>query len=380
MFRIDKGSNRISRLEAVRFSDLGFGEREHLQEWIAHQPDALGEELLIIQKEFAGFDETKERLDLLALDKQGSLVIIENKLDDSGRDVVWQSLKYVSYCSTLSKTNIATIYQQHLDRTGAGGNAQQLICSFLDQEDFGEVKINTGNNQRIILVAALFRKEVTSTVLWLLRHGIDIKCFKATPFKHDGLLLLNLEQIIPLAEAEELMIGMSKKEAEEDDTERVDATRHTLRLAFWRELLDALEQAGIDLYANVSPGKDHWLSAGAGVSGIHYSMIFSKDEARVEFVLSSPSKDRNKMLFDYLFGRKNSLEAAFGCPMDWRRLDDNKVSLIVYAKAFDGFNRDSWPDMISWLVSHIKKLEATFRPEMENLRKLKAKFSRDSET
>ena len=49
-------------------------------------PGCLGEELLIIQKEFSGFDDTQERLDLLALDKDGRLVVIENKLDDSGRD------------------------------------------------------------------------------------------------------------------------------------------------------------------------------------------------------------------------------------------------------------------------------------------------------
>jgi hypothetical protein len=30
----------------------------------------LGEELLIIQKEFDGFEDTNERLDLLALDKK----------------------------------------------------------------------------------------------------------------------------------------------------------------------------------------------------------------------------------------------------------------------------------------------------------------------
>jgi hypothetical protein len=30
------------------------------------------DELLIIQKEFAGFDDTKERLDLLALDKKAT--------------------------------------------------------------------------------------------------------------------------------------------------------------------------------------------------------------------------------------------------------------------------------------------------------------------
>lgn len=56
---------------------------------IAKAPSCLDEELLIIQKEFDGFDGTNERLDLLALDRSGALVIIENKLDDTGRDVTW---------------------------------------------------------------------------------------------------------------------------------------------------------------------------------------------------------------------------------------------------------------------------------------------------
>src|SRR5574344_1220366 len=118
MYLIDKTQNRIKELEKKTFSELGFKERKHLQEWLAHQPTALGEELLIIQKEFNGFNDTNERLDLLALDKQGNLVVIENKLDDSGKDVVWQVLKYVSYCSSLTKQNIVDIYQQYLNKNG----------------------------------------------------------------------------------------------------------------------------------------------------------------------------------------------------------------------------------------------------------------------
>ena len=71
-----------------------------MQEWIAKCPECLGEELLIIQKAFDGFDETKERLNLLALDKQGGLVVIENKLDDSGKDVVWLALIRVNLAVT----------------------------------------------------------------------------------------------------------------------------------------------------------------------------------------------------------------------------------------------------------------------------------------
>lgn len=368
MYRINHQTNRISKLKQMRFSELGFSERNHLQEWLANQPDALGEDLLIIQKEFDGFDDTKERLDLLAIDKQGALVIIENKLDDSGRNVVWQSLKYASYCSTLSKLKIAEIYQKYLDKTDPGKEAQTLICDFLGKEDFVEVALNPRNNQRIIMVAAEFRKEVTSTVLWLLKHELQVKCFKATPFQDGNDLFLTVEQLIPLPEAEELMIGISEKEVEEQSQERAQASRFQLRTDFWHQTLEALEQAKVALYSNVSPSRDHWLNAGSGLSGVHYAMIFNRDEARVNFVLGRASREQNKALFDLLHAQAETVNRAFGAPLSWRRMDDKKVSIIEYTQPFDGHNRTSWPAMIAWLVEHIQRLEAAFDAQIPHLR------------
>jgi hypothetical protein len=378
MFRINHTSNRIIKLKEVSFSELGFTERNHLQEWLANQPDALGEELLIIQKEFDGFDDTRERLDLLAIDKQGGLVIIENKLDDSGRNVVWQALKYASYCSTLSKTQIGDIYQTYLDKSGPGNDAKAQICEFLGQEDFDEVVLNPGNDQRLIMVAAQFRKEVTSTVLWLLKHRVFVKCFKATPFQDGADLFLNIVQIIPLPEAEELMIGISEKEVEEQSSERGQATRHQLRTDFWHMTLEALRLANVELYCNVSPSRDHWLNAGSGLSGVYYSMIFNKDEARVNFVLGRASKEQNKAFFDSLLDKKDILDAGFGERLSWRRMDDKKVSIIEFAKPFNGHSRESWPDMIAWLVEHIQRLEKTFDPQIQSLRTvLRVQFARE---
>lgn len=379
MFRIDHTSNRIVKLKEVRFSDIGFTERHHLQEWLANQPDALGEELLIIQKEFDGFNETRERLDLLAIDKKGDLVVIENKLDDSGRDVVWQALKYASYCSTLSKSQIAEIYQKYLDKTSQGHDAKTQICEFLGEEEFADVVLNSGNDQRLILVAAQFRKEVTSTVLWLLKHRVFVKCFRATPFKDGTDLFLTVEQVIPLPEAEELMIGISEKEDEEQSSERGQATRHQLRTEFWHAALEALDKAGVALFSNVSPSRDHWLSAGSGASGIHYSMIFNRDEARVDFVLGTRSREANKALFDYLFAKRQQLEANFGGPLTWRRMDDRKVSMVQCVSSFDGHNRESWSSMISWLVEHVQRMEKVFDQEVPALRNLaRTQFSKEA--
>ncbi|GAK86481.1 putative inner membrane protein [Vibrio ponticus] len=123
MYVIDQNKNNIVKINQVKFKEKNFTERTHLQEWIAKQPSCLGEELLIIQKEFNGFDETNERLDLLALDKEGNLVLIENKLDDSGRDVAWQALKYASYCSNLTKWAVVDIFNDYLSRYNIDGDA-----------------------------------------------------------------------------------------------------------------------------------------------------------------------------------------------------------------------------------------------------------------
>ena len=367
MFRVDRSQNRLSRLVQKRFSDLALRERDHLQEWLANQPDALGEDLLVIQKEFDGFDETRERLDLLALDKDGNLVVIENKLDDSGRDVTWQALKYTAYVSSLTKTQIVDIYQLYLDRFCGGGNAVVRLCEFMGVEDLGEVVLNPGVDQRIVFIAANFRREVTATVLWLLSRGIRAQCFKVSPFMLGEELIIDIQQIIPTPEAADFMISMSNKDGEEKATQDTQKHRHKLRLAFWEQALSQLRADGVTLFQNISPTKDHWLSAGSGVSSCPFQMIFSRDEARVEISLQRSDAAENKWLFDRLHAESSAIEAKFGFPLDWRRMDDKKASRIIFAQPFDGYDRESWPQMIGWLSSHIRKLEEAFREPLARL-------------
>lgn len=361
MYKINTADNRLSRLEVKSFSSLGFTERHHLQEWLANEPDALGEELLIIQKEFDGFDDTRERLDLLALDKDGVLVIIENKLDDTGRDVVWQALKYASYCSNLSKPQLISIYQQYLDKYCGGGNAKELICDFLNSPDIDEVVLNSGHQQRLMFVAANFRKEVTNTALWLLSNGIQLQCFKVTPFAMGESLFLNVDQIIPTPEVKELMIGITAKEADEKNTKTELKNRHTVRLAFWEQALEAIRTSDCDLFKNVNRSKDHWLSAGSGVSSCPFSLIFGVKEARVELNISRSVTAENKFIFDALLEKKQSIESAFGDELEWLRLDAKKSSRIQFSKAFDGYNQDNWGDIIEWMVEYMLRLEKALK-------------------
>ncbi|MDC8803193.1 DUF4268 domain-containing protein [Halomonas pacifica] len=374
MYKIDSAQNRIAPLEARRFGELGFSERKHLQEWLENCPQVLaqgeGEELLIIQKEFDGFDDTRERLDLLAIDKEGNLVIIENKLDDTGRDVVWQALKYAGYCANLSKAQVVDIYQRYLNQkaqeTGQPpASAEDNLVEFLEVDGLEAAQINRIKTQRLIFVAARYRKEVTNTVLWLSQFGIACQCFKVTPYQAGEELFLNVEQIIPTPESSEFMIGMVAKEDEEKSADTEQKQRHTLRLAFWEQALEAFSQSNCTLYNNISPAKDHWLSAGSGISAMPYQLIFGKNEIRVGLSLQNGQAEANQFVFDRLNENREKIEEAFGDSLDWLPLPNKKACRIQYAKPVDGDDKANWPEMIRWLVDHMTRLENALREPLK---------------
>jgi uncharacterized protein DUF4268 len=366
MYQIDKKQNKINPLEEKTFSELGLKEREHLQEWIAKSPSCLCEELLIIQKEFDGFQETRERLDLLALDKQGNLVIIENKLDDSGRDVTWQVLKYASYCSSLSKESIRTIFQQYLNNSVVESSAEEILSEFFNKE-YSEIQINLGNAQRIMMVAGKFRKEVTSTVIWLMNFNIRIQCFKVTPFIFDDQLFLNFDQILPVKDAQDYAISMATKVQEEIATQENLKQSHHLRLEFWTEYLKRSNDQN-NLFINISPSKDNWIAIGIGMSGVTLNMAVSRNYGRAQIYFNRGSKEENKLCFDFLFDKKEQIEKKFGDNLVWERMD-NKISCRIKAQLDDVsvYEKEDWDKMISYMVDVSGRMEKAFRNPVKQL-------------
>lgn len=364
MFLINKEKNKIQKIKQATFAELAFTERHHLQEWIADAPECLGEELLIIQKEFDGFNDTSERLDLLALDKDGTLIVIENKLDDSGRDVTWQVLKYVSYCSTLKKEQIRDIYQSYLSKTGSKSSAEEMLTGFFDDTPYEELSLNT-LDQRIVMVAGNFRKEVTSTVMWLLNHGIRVQCFKATPYTHGEDIILDIEQIIPIKEAEEYMIIMAEKVQRDKAESESSQKRHELRKTFWAELLERFNTVS-QMYKNVNPTEDHWLSCGSGVSGCPFRFLITKTYAAVDLNVSGSDKEKNKQIYDTLFSQKDKIESTFGGELVWERLDE-KISSRISCKLLDVdvSNHEDWEKIIAFLCDAMPKLEHALRDRLK---------------
>ncbi len=357
MYRIRNDSNSIERVNTVTFSSLGYSERGNLQEWIAQNPTVLGEELLIIQKEFSGFSDTNERLDLLALDKDGNLAIIENKLDDSGRDVVWQSLKYASYCSQLTKENIIELYQTYLDRNGAQADAEQSILDFLEASDIDEIQLNIGNSQRIIMVAANFRKEVTSTALWLLSFGLKVQCFKVTPYAIGDDTFVSFDQIIPISDASDYMITMAKKTQGETDSKLRDDSTRRIQQRFWTQFIEkASERLG--LYENIGPPDRGHIIGTTGTTGVEYNCVITSKGARVEIYIQRSTMEENKLIFDEFAKDRQEIEAKFGEVLTWERLDHRSACRIRYDIASADYrNEDDWGDMTEFMIKAMRRLK-----------------------
>ena len=207
LFRINPESRESERIEEVNFAQLGLQERRDIQEWIAANPGILGEDLLIIGKEFSGFDRTDERLDLLAVDADGKLVVIELKRDDTGADAHWQAIKYASYLHRAGADDIIRMLADHEEVSES--EALNKLLQHLGADDLDILN----KDQRIILASHGFAPEVTSAALWLNEKALGedlITCIKLTPYqdaKTDS-LYIQANTIIPVPGVDEYVIGI----------------------------------------------------------------------------------------------------------------------------------------------------------------------------
>ena len=210
LFRINPENRESEKITEVEFSHLGFQERRDIQEWIAANPGILGEGLLVIGKEFSGFDRTNERLDLLAVDEDGKLVVIELKRDHTGSDAHWQAIKYASYLHSARHEDIVHVFADYKDVSEK--EAVDRLLQHLDADDLNALN----NDQRIILASHRFAPEVTSASLWLNEKTMDedlITCVQLVPY-HDSLtnsLYIQANTIIPIPGAEEYSVGIGDR-------------------------------------------------------------------------------------------------------------------------------------------------------------------------
>lgn len=209
LYRIAPDRSSLDSVTVTTFAQEHIQERADLQRLLRANISALGEELLVVAEEYALFEDSRRRIDLLALDRSGTLTVIELKRTDDGGHMELQALRYAAMVSTMSYDQLVETHAHynHLDLATARESLEEWL-----EESNGPQELP--DHVRIILVSADFSTEVTSTVLWLnQQYSTDISCFRLRPYKLGAEVLLDIQQIVPLPEAADFQVQQRRKGA-----------------------------------------------------------------------------------------------------------------------------------------------------------------------
>lgn len=357
-------ADRFNKIAQTAFDLAGLRERVDLQRLLRKQIEVIAPDTLVIAEEFGEWDESKRRIDLLALDKDANLVVIELKRTDDGGHMELQAIRYAAMVSTMTFDRVVDAYSRFLGGGCDPDQARKTVLDFLEWEEPDEELF--GQDVRIILMAANFSKELTTAVMWLNERDLDIRCIRVIPYQDQGRTLIDVQQVIPLPEAAEYQIQLREKE-QKGRKERSE--RYGIRRRFWEGLL-ARAANKTSLHGNISPSEYHWIGTGSGMRGLTYQYSIRQHGGTAELYIDKGEGDTNKKIFDELNSHKDQIEQAFGGPLLWERMDEKRGCRIGYEIQVGGYRDDEakWPLVQDAMIDAMVRLERTFAPYIETLR------------
>jgi len=243
MLRVD--GRETAELTPTTLQEAGIAE-DTLREWILESCDeVLDEELLIIGRE-VGVSDLNDGIDILALDRAGSTVIIELKRGSLRGTVDFQALKYVSYVSRWTYDDIKQQFEMFL-QSDWGAELHGEDAAFAETiEEFCDDDYDLNAEQRMLFVGESVRERIGSVVLWLREQGIDAQITQCSLFKtEEDELYLDSKTLVPTSSLEKFETG----ETPDDKPWKLDGKgwhleertqEDTAKLA--RELVDAIRE------------------------------------------------------------------------------------------------------------------------------------------
>jgi hypothetical protein len=346
-------------------AEMKLRERGDLQRLLRTQINVLADDLYVIAEEFGDWEDSRRRIDLLAIDKNANLVVIELKRTTDGGHMELQAIRYASMVSTMTFGRAVEIHAEYLSGLGEKhDDAQQRLLDFLGWEEPDEE--NFATDVRIILVSEDFGKELTTAVLWLREHDIDICCMRLKPYQNGTSRLIDVQQIIPLPEANEYQVQVREKEQQ---GKKKRAERYDERLRFWQGLV-VVARSQKTRHANIKPGSYSWLGASSGIRGLGFNYVTVQENGVVELYIDRGDEAENKRIFDLIFSQRESVEKVFGDKLSWERLDERRACRIKYAIENGGYRTpdSQWPAVHATMVSAMTKLETALKPAIESLK------------
>jgi len=163
------------------------------------------------------------------------------------------------------------------------------------------------------------------------------------------------------------MVGMADKAQEDIQASVKQSQAGQIRKEFWSKLIHSMNSSNTNLYQNINPSVYHWIGAGSGVRGVGLNFVTTKTYARAELYIDRGDKDENKFVYDELLKQRENIEAKFGKPLEWERLDDRRASRVKIEQSGNVFEKEQWNEMVSFMTEAMCKLESALKEPVNSI-------------
>lgn len=192
----------------ITLEQAGLKEVQHLQEWVIAHPEILGPNVLLVTAELGkwvttGGTKEADRLDVLGVDDDGTLVVGELKRGAAPDTVEMQALKYAAMASNFTFELLVEQRVHYLHKRGKEISAEEARTELLDHapllEDAPDSADETLGPARMVLVASSFPPGVTTTSTFLSDFGIEIALVQFRAYLTPGdEIVLTVSRLFPL--------------------------------------------------------------------------------------------------------------------------------------------------------------------------------------
>jgi hypothetical protein len=229
VFEVNQESMSIDSIERVNFSDVGWTEPNEIEELVSKNLEKFireeGEEenLLIVGRQVR--DKSRGRNDLVALNGHGDILLIEIKRDEEDQirrkeNIEGQAIRYASSLAKIESPEelLDKMYRKYYekyevedDKDKEEDPARKNLYNFLNTNDINFNSVN--GQQRIVLFASGYSKRSLSSLAWLSKNGVDITVLEGSLFKYGDQLMLDVNQLLPVADEEDYLIDIIDKKS-----------------------------------------------------------------------------------------------------------------------------------------------------------------------
>jgi hypothetical protein len=358
LFRVT--SDALVPVKQTTFGAERLQERRDLQRLLKNNIAAIDEDLLVLAEEFGDFEGSSRRIDLLCVDRDANLVVVELKRTEDGGHMELQAIRYAAMVSSMTFKQAVKAHADFLGGPDREDEARAAIESHLG-EKWPE---RTADRVRIVLCAADFSSEVTTTVLWLNRRGLRITCLRVQPHRIDADVILQIDQIIPLPEAADYEIRV-REQAEEQEMALTE--RESILQRFWRQTVARSANRTPNLLATRTGTTGASMNINSGRSGIVFGLTLTEGTARAE-LYSFGDEQRTKRVFNALYAQKDAIEEAFGSSLEWHELP-GKRRCRIFASVQHGWGtaESEWPKLQDELLDRLERLHRALHGRVQAL-------------